>query len=113
MGGMPGGGGGRGGRSRKPVDNESFYKALGLAKTATPDEIKKAYRKAAVKNHPDKGGDVEVFKLIQKVPPPPSLFTRPSNRERWGGLSLDGMAGLGAWWWWRLLGRALQSWSGL
>jgi DnaJ family protein A protein 2 len=65
MGGMPGGGGGR--RSRKPVDNESLYKQLNLEKSATQDEIKKAYRKMAVKHHPDKGGDPEVFKNIQKV----------------------------------------------
>jgi len=70
MGGMPGGMGGR--RNRKPVDNESFYKLLGVPKTATQDEIKKAYRKAAVKNHPDKGGDPEVFKNIQKASAPPS-----------------------------------------
>ena len=70
MGGMPGGMGGR--RNRKPVDNESFYKLLGVSKTATQDEIKKAYRKAAVKNHPDKGGDPEVFKNIQKASAPPS-----------------------------------------
>jgi len=58
-GGMPGGGGpGRGG-SRGPVDNEGFYKALGIEKSATESEIKKAYRKLAVKHHPDKGGDVE------------------------------------------------------
>ncbi|EOD07084.1 hypothetical protein EMIHUDRAFT_198360 [Emiliania huxleyi CCMP1516] len=62
MGGMPGGMGGR--RNRKPVDNESFYKLLGVPKTATQDEIKKAYRKAAVKNHPDKGGDPEAHDAL-------------------------------------------------
>ena len=30
------------------------------------DDIKKAYRKLAIKNHPDKGGDPEKFKEIQK-----------------------------------------------
>lgn len=65
MGGMPGGGGGR--RPRKPVDNESLYKQLNLEKGATQEEIKKAYRKMAVKHHPDKGGDPEIFKNIQKV----------------------------------------------
>ena len=31
------------------------------------DDIKKAYRKLAIKNHPDKGGDPEKFKEIQKA----------------------------------------------
>lgn len=41
------------------------YQTLGIAKTATPDEIKKAYRKLASKHHPDKGGDTATFQKIQ------------------------------------------------
>lgn len=37
---------------------------LGVAKNATQDEIKKAFRKKALKEHPDKGGDPEAFKEI-------------------------------------------------
>ena len=40
-------------------DNEKFYNILGVSKSADAAEIKKAYRKAAIKNHPDKGGDPE------------------------------------------------------
>jgi len=43
----------------------SPYEALGIAKGASDDEIKKAYRKLAIKTHPDKGGDPEQFKKIQ------------------------------------------------
>jgi len=63
-GGMPGGGGRR---QRGPVNNSKYYETLGVEKNASPDVIKKAYRKLAVKNHPDKGGDEAVFKEIQKA----------------------------------------------
>lgn len=41
------------------------YQILGVAKTATADEIKKAYRKLASQHHPDKGGDTKKFQEIQ------------------------------------------------
>jgi len=49
------------------VNNTKFYETLGVEKSATPDQIKKAYRKLAVKNHPDKGGDEQLFKEIQRA----------------------------------------------
>jgi len=40
---------------------------LGIQKDATDKDIKKAYRKKALKEHPDKGGDEEKFKEITKA----------------------------------------------
>lgn len=41
------------------------YATLGVAKTATPEEIKRAFRKLASQHHPDKGGDTARFQQIQ------------------------------------------------
>jgi DnaJ family protein A protein 2 len=49
---------------KKDVDTQKFYDILGVSKTASTDEIKKAFRKKALKEHPDKGGDPEKFKEI-------------------------------------------------
>ncbi|MBI2607401.1 MAG: molecular chaperone DnaJ [Candidatus Doudnabacteria bacterium] len=48
---------------------EDYYSILGVAKTATAEEIKKAYRKLAHKHHPDKGqgGDPEKFKQASEA----------------------------------------------
>ena len=44
--------------------SQDLYSVLGLGKEATSAEIKKAYKKLAMKHHPDKGGDEEMFKKI-------------------------------------------------
>jgi hypothetical protein len=60
------GGGGRGGRGSReePIDNEGFYKLLGVSKDADENAIKKAFRKLAMVHHPDKGGDPEKVQLL-------------------------------------------------
>lgn len=42
----------------------TLYEALGLQRGASGEQIKSAYKKLAIQNHPDKGGDVEKFKAI-------------------------------------------------
>lgn len=42
--------------------SKDYYKILGVEKSASKDDIKKAFRKLAQKHHPDKGGDEQTFK---------------------------------------------------
>lgn len=46
---------------------KDYYKTLGVDRTATPDQIKQAYRRMASLHHPDKGGDTAQFQLIQEA----------------------------------------------
>ena len=43
---------------------DEYYRLLDVPKDATESDIKRAYRKKALENHPDKGGDLEHFKKI-------------------------------------------------
>ena len=58
---------GKGGGRGKPADTTKFYKLLEVSKDASTSDIKKAYRKLAVKHHPDKGGDEATFKDITRA----------------------------------------------
>ena len=50
------------------MSKRDYYEVLGVGKSASADEIKKAYRQAAVKHHPDKeGGDEAKFKEINEA----------------------------------------------
>lgn len=54
------------------------YEILGVSKTATPNEIKKAYRKLASQNHPDKGGNTAKFQEIQHAY---DILSDPQKRQ--------------------------------
>lgn len=44
-----------------------YYSTLGLQRNASEDDIKKAYRKMAMKHHPDRGGDEKTFKQVSEA----------------------------------------------
>jgi molecular chaperone DnaJ len=58
----------------------SLYDTLGVPKNASPDEIKKAYRKLAREHHPDQGGDEARFKEIQGAY---DVLSDPEKRQQY------------------------------
>jgi DnaJ family protein A protein 2 len=55
-----------------------LYDLLGVSPNASVDDIKKAYKRAALKEHPDKGGDEEKFKKISRAQ---RILTDPEKRQ--------------------------------
>ncbi|KAK8968289.1 hypothetical protein KSP40_PGU016487 [Platanthera guangdongensis] len=85
------------GRAPKKSDNTRYYEVLGVSKNASQDDLKKAYRKAAIKNHPDKGGDPEKFKELAQAYEVLSDAEKRDIYDQYGEDALkEGMGGGGA-----------------
>jgi len=72
-------------RRRKWMHPLEALKTLELRdiKELTADDVKRAYRKLAMKHHPDKGGDAEKFKFYKGPPRKcPNCHSRIWNRSR-------------------------------
>jgi molecular chaperone DnaJ len=76
-----------------------FYEILGVAKTATEDDIKKSYRKLAMKYHPDRNPDnKEAEEKFKEVKEAYEMLTNPEKREaydRYGHAGVDPNSGMG------------------
>lgn len=75
---------------KKEVNNKKFYEVLNVSQNASVDEIKKAYRKLAMKHHPDKSGDVETFKEISRAY---EVLSDPEKRKIYDEAGVEGLEG--------------------
>src|ERR1700691_5859563 len=70
-----------------------YYDLLGVKKDASPDEIKKAFRKAAVEHHPDRGGDEAKFKEINEAYEVLKDNDKRKRYDQFGHAGVGGAAG--------------------
>ena len=79
------------------AEETDYYKILGVERTATADEIKRAYKKVAIKYHPDRNpGDKEAEEKFKQAAQAYDVLRDPDKRARYdqfGAAGVDGAAG--------------------
>ena len=78
------------------AEKRDYYEVLGVEKNANADEIKKAYRKAAIKYHPDKNpGDKEAEEKFKEAAEAYDVLSNDEKRARYDRFGYAGMSGAG------------------
>jgi molecular chaperone DnaJ len=78
------------------MSKRDFYEVLGISKDASADEIKKSFRKLAVKHHPDKeGGDEAKFKEASEAYEVLKDTTKRQRYDQFGHAGVGGASGGG------------------
>ncbi|MFN0158253.1 MAG: DnaJ domain-containing protein, partial [Bacteroidota bacterium] len=73
---------------------QDFYQVLGVQRTATQDEIKKAYRKLALQHHPDRNqGNKEAEEKFKVAAEAYEALGDPDKRRRYDQYGHDGLKG--------------------
>ena len=73
-----------------------YYEILGVGRDAGADEIKKAYRKAAIQFHPDKNpGDKEAEEKFKEAAEAYDVLSSPDKKARYDQFGHEGMSGAG------------------
>ncbi len=71
-----------------------YYEVLGVNKNATPDELKKAYRKLALQYHPDRNpGDKEAEEKFKEAAEAYDVLSNPDKKARYDQFGMAGMDG--------------------
>ena len=78
------------------MSKRDYYEVLGVKKDASADELKKAFRRAAVEHHPDRGGDETKFKELNEAYEVLKDGTKRQRYDQFGHAGVGGASGGGA-----------------
>ena len=78
------------------AEKRDYYEVLGVDKSASAEDIKKAYRKKAIQYHPDKNpGDKEAEEKFKEAAEAYEVLSDPQKRQRYDQFGMAGMQGAG------------------
>ncbi len=76
------------------AEKRDYYEVLGVSKSSSADEIKKAYRKLALKYHPDRNpGDAEAEEKFKEAAEAYDVLSNPEKKQRYDQFGHAGMGG--------------------
>jgi len=78
--------------------NKDYYELLGVPRSASAEEIKTAYRKLALKYHPDRNPDPKAAEMFKSVATAYNVLSNEEKRhayDQFGAEGVDQMGGMG------------------
>jgi curved DNA-binding protein len=73
------------------MSGKDYYQILGVSKSASPEEIKKAYRKLALKYHPDRNkGDKGAETKFKEISEAYAVLSDPEKKKQYDMFGADG-----------------------
>lgn len=80
----------------KTMQKKDYYQILGVPRNASPEEIRRAYRKLVMKYHPDRNPDPQATEKMKEINEAFAILSDPAKREKYDRYGHKGLEGYSA-----------------